>query len=38
MRVDTKSMIVLKKIFKDTLNVDITITEDEMSRNDFYFT
>lgn len=38
MRVDTKSMIVLKKIFKDTLNVDITITEDEMSKNDFYFT
>lgn len=37
MKVDTKSLMVLKKVIKDKLGVDAEITKDEMARYDLFF-
>lgn len=37
MKVDVKSLLVLKKVIKDKLGVDAEITKDEMARYDLFF-
>lgn len=37
MKVDAKSLMVLKKVIKDLLNVDAEITKDDMAQYDLFF-